>query len=93
VPRPRKGVAGSAASFFLSLDVGSGTWDFVGLVGSGIPFKTKADGGVMVTTGTVIAGFWANPHDANDLISITARPDNARKVRETSFYCELVVGD
>jgi hypothetical protein len=90
---PSKGVTGSVATFANLLDVGSGSWSFFGLVGSGLPFTTGKDGSIAVTTGPVTAGIWANNNGGNDNISISASFTNKKRVQATSLECELVVGD
>jgi len=90
---PSKGVTGSVATFANLLDVGSGSWNFFGLVGSGLPFTTGKDGSIAITTGPVTAGIWANNNGGNDNISISASFTNKKRVQATSLECELVVGD
>ena len=90
---PQKAVKGTVASFAIMLDVGSRTWDFVGFVGSGIPFKTKKSGKALLTTGPVTAGSWANDPSDNDSISLAATITSKQKVKQTSFGCEIVVGE
>ena len=90
---PQKAVKGSVASFAILLDVGSRTWDFVGLVGSGISFKTKKNGKALLTTGPVTAGAWANNPSDNDTISLAATITSKQKIKKTSFGCEIVVGE
>ena len=89
---PKPGVTGSIAAFFITLDVGSLTWSFVGLVGQGTPFTTQKDGTSSTTTGPITAGPWADAHDGNDQFSIAATFTNTKKVQATSFRCEIVVG-
>lgn len=90
---PRKGAKGTAATFAIMLDVGSRTWDFDGLVGQGLAFKTKKDGTSLITTGPVTAGAWADNPSDNDTISVAATFNNAKKVQATRFYCEIIVGE
>ena len=89
---PQRGVKGSAAAFAVSLDISSRTWEFFGLRDSGIQFKTKANGTSAITSGTITAGAWANDPSDNDTISVTAQFTNTKKIKETSFYCEIIVG-
>lgn len=90
--RPR--VKGTMAPFAIKLDVGSGTWEFFGLTGSGIPFSTKKSGIALMTTGPVTAGAWANDaHPTNDFISLRLNFTNQKKIKETNLYCEIVVGN
>ena len=86
-----KGVQGSAAAFANQLNVAARSWQFFGLVGSGMPFKTAKDGSALLTTGPVAAGAWANNPGANDNISISATFTNRRRVFTTSFGCEIVI--
>lgn len=90
---PRKGVKGSLALFAVSLDISSRTWEFFGLRDSGIPFKTKAKGTSVVTSGTITAGPWANDPSDNDTIFASVLFNNTKKIKETSLYCEVVVGE
>jgi hypothetical protein len=91
---PQKGVKGSLALFAIALDVGSGTWSFDGLVGSGIPFTTGKDGIAMISSGEVTAGSWAtNAHPVNDFISAGVQLTNNKKVVATSVFCEIKVGE
>jgi hypothetical protein len=91
--RPRKGVSGTLALFAIALDVGSRTWEFYGLQASGIAFKTKKDGTSFMTSGPVTAGAWAtDSHPTNDFISAKVNFSNNKKIKETSLYCEIVVG-
>ena len=90
---PRPGVKGNLALFAIALDVGSGTWEFSGLLNSGIPFKTKRDGTVEITSGLVIAGAWAtDSHPTNDFISAKVGLTNKKKLRESTISCVIVVG-
>ena len=90
---PRPGAKGTLALFAIALDVGTGTWEFSGLVGSGIPFKTKKDGTAAMTSGPVTAGAWAtDSHPTNDFISAKINFTNNKKIKETSLYCEIIVG-
>jgi len=90
--KPAKGLQGSVATFANQLDVGSGSWEFFGLVGSGLPFTTGKDGTAVVTTGPVTAGAWANAPGGNDNLSISATFTNGKRVVTTSLGCELVIG-
>ena len=90
---PQKGVKGTAAAFAITLDISSRTWEFFGLRNSGIPFKTKKDGTDSITSGMVTAGAWANDPSDNDTILVTALFTNTKKIKETSFYCEIIVGE
>ena len=86
-----KGVTGSLALFAYSLDVGSRTWNFFGLVGSGLAFTTDKNGNAEVSSGVITAGSWANDsHPVNDVISATARFTNNKRVMETAVECEMV---
>jgi len=90
---PTKGTKGSVATFANLLDVGSGSWNFFGLVGSGLTFTTGNDGSVAVTTGPVTAGIWANNDGGNDNLSMAASFTNKKRVQQASLECVLVVGD
>ena len=92
---PRSGVKGNIASFAISLDVGSGTWEFSGLspTGAGTPFKTKRDGTAEITVGPFTAGAWAtDSHPTNDFISAKVAFSNKKKLRESIISCMIVVG-
>ena len=90
---PQSGVKGSAATFAILLDVGSGTWDFDGLVGSGLKFKTKKNGTDLITTGSVTAGPWATDPSDNDPLTVADPFTPNKKVLKTGLYCEIIVGD
>lgn len=90
--KPVKGTTGTVATFANRFDVGNGSWQFFGLVGSGLPFTTTSDGTGGVTTGAVTAGAWANDPGTNDSISIAVTFTNARKVHETRLGCEMTLG-
>ena len=89
-----KGATGSLALFAYSLDVGSRTWEFFGLVGSGLPFTTDKTGMATVDSGPITAGAWANDaHPVNDVISVTAQFTNNKRVVSTELECEMVAVD
>lgn len=90
--KPVKGTTGTAATFANRFDVGNGSWEFFGLVGSGLPFTTGKDGSGGVSTGPVTAGAWATDPGTNDSISIAVTFSNAKKVHETRLGCEMTLG-
>jgi hypothetical protein len=90
--KPMKGVQGTAAAFANKLNVGAGSWQFFGLVGSGIPFATAKDGTTGLTTGPITAGAWANAPGTNDNISISATFTNNKRVVQTELGCQIEIG-
>jgi 2-keto-4-pentenoate hydratase/2-oxohepta-3-ene-1,7-dioic acid hydratase in catechol pathway len=90
---PQKGVKGSLALFAISLDISSRTWEFFGLRDSGISFKTKAKGTSLIKSGTITAGPWANNPSDNDTILASVLFNNTKKIKGTSLYCEVIVGE